>query len=310
MKKLLLLILVLAICVLPLTFAACSNVSQANKLFMSYACDDGGSELFTYTVYYQETPIGTMTMRFSPMTNAALDLESVSDPSGKVHIDAFTGTMLSVDLETTELLDKDSTDPDQPTHHTIHAFVLYSAASFSPAYSYRHSVINGVDEKMQVSYNGKYLQTYYYINGEEQPSSEVKASGYYDDEMLYALVRASDVGSSSYSFSFSCFSPKLNASDTLKITRKGAVEETSPVLKPLDFTPSEETPKHTVPCYEFSITTDNPYASSFTMTVTQKSQTVENEQINIANVKKIIVTIKEGDRKYVLSDVKVINPAK
>ena len=46
------------------------------------------------------------------------------------------------------------------------------------------------------------------------------------------------------------------------------------------------------------------------MTVTQKSQTVKNEQIDIANVKKIIVTIKEGDRKYVLSDVKVINPAK
>ena len=123
--------------------------------------------------------------------------------------------------------------------------------------------------------------------------------------MLYALVRASAVSDSSYTLSYSVANALTAATDTMSIVKMGEVKERISALEPRTYELAEGETYYTTPCYAFRIQTGNPYASTYSMAVTKDRQTVENDTLNITNVKKIITTIDEGEYKYVLTDVEI-----
>lgn len=290
MKKFLLIILILALCASPLLFAACSNVSQSSLLSFSYVCSEDGYELFTYDVFKDNAVVGAMTMKFEPLYDRSVTMVCLTEASGEKTFSGVTGTLLSVDLA-------------MNNGDTIKSRVLYDG-NFAPIFSYKKTVISTDVKEMQVSYEGKYLYTKLYVNGEEGPSTEHKASGCFDNEMLYALVRASAIGSSSYSFSFTSVNPLTAAPDTITISRASQVNESVKALEPTVLPEGTET--YTVPCYQFRISIDNAYAGSYTMNVAKENQTVKNDTLDINKVKKIIVSITEGDYLYKLSDVEIV----
>ncbi|MBO7390578.1 MAG: hypothetical protein J6U39_03935 [Clostridia bacterium] len=302
MKKVLLVILILTLCAAPLLFAACSSVSQRDLLTTGYVCSKDGYELFTYDVYMADEAdkytelVGTMTMKFEPKTAASFTLPSASE-EGEKQIEGFTGTLLSTDLT---MLNGD----------TITSRVIYDSACV-PTYSYKRTSIKAegsdlpVVKEMQVSYEGKYLYADLYVDGEKISSVEHKASGYYDNESIYAIVRASAIGESSYSLSFSCVNALTGTTNTMSISRQGEVNDAIELLTPANPKIPEGQDKYTTPTYVFSVSTDNQYASPYYMEITQKAQDVVNDKINIKNVKKVITTIIEGKYKYTLVDVEI-----
>ena len=297
MKKLLLTILILVLCATPLLFTACSSVSQRDLLTTGYVCGKDGYESFDYDVFkadeegYYTLPVGKMTMKFEPKENASFDLPSVGSENGK-KIEAFTGTLLSVDVT------MDNGD-------TVLSRVIYDSACL-PSYSYKRTVIGGVTKEMTVSYEDKYLYADCYENGEKVRSVEHKKANCYDNESLYAIVRASSVGASSYTLSFTCVNPLTGTANGMTISKSGTMDENIPILTPAEYTLPEGKEKFTTPTYVFSISTDNQYASPYYMEVTQTSQTVTNDKINIKNVKKVITSIIEAEYKYVLTNVTIV----
>ena len=295
MKKVLLTVLILALCAVPVLFTACSNVSQRDLLTTGYVCSDDGYEYFSYDVYQkdgeQKTLVGEMTMKFEPKKAVDVTLPSATEEAGQKTFASFSGTLLSIDVTMTN-------------GDSILSRVIYSS-SCAPTFSYKKTVIGGVEKVMQVSYEGKYLYAKRFENGKEAASLRYKAASCLDNESLYALVRASSVGNSSYSFSYKCVNPLTMNADGMTISRVGSSDETIDVLVPTDYTLPEGKEKYTTPTYVFRIQTDNQYASSYTMEITQKSQTVKNDKINVKNVKKIITSITEGDYVYVLKDVQI-----
>ena len=157
-------------------------------------------------------------------------------------------------------------------------------------------MIGGVDKVMQISYEEKYLYATRYENGVEAASYKHKSSGCYDNETLYAIIRASVVDESSYSLSYTAFNALTGNADGITISRGAAANENIPLLPPSVIPEGTETP--TTPTYTFTISTDNQYASSYSMEITQGSVTA-------SNVKKVIVSITEGNYKYVLSDLEI-----
>ena len=290
MKKTFLVLLILVLTAIPLLLTACNNVSQTDKLMQGYSCDE--YELFTYNVYYKGGVVGEMTMKFEVVAGESLTLPSATEEDKTVTFTGKKGTLLSTDLT-------------MGNGDAITSRVLYTNG-FSPVYSYKSTLIGGVTNEMQVDYNGKYLYAKRYENGKRTAYVREKASGLYDNEMLYALVRASSVGDSSYSMSFSTLNPLTAAKDTLTISKIGETEEAIAVLEPEDYVLPEGKTAFSLPCYNLRISTDNKYASTYSMTVAKSRQTVKNETIDIENVHKIITTITEGDYKYVLKDVKVV----
>ena len=295
MKKVLLIILILALCSAPVLFAACSNVSQRDLLTTGYVCSENGYEYFAYDVYHAEgnekTIVGEMTMKFEPKKAKNVTLPCLTEDSGEKTFNSFSGTLLSPDVT-------------MQNGDTILSRVIYGS-DLLPTYSYKRTVIGGVEKVMQVSYEGKYLYAKMFENGVEKSSVRHKASGCYDNESLYAIVRASQVGESSYSLSYTCVNALTGNADGMSISRVGNAEETYDVLVPTEYILPEGVEKYTTPTYVFRIQTDNQYASSYLMEITQKSQTVKNDKIDIKNVKKVITAIVEGEYRYILKDVQI-----
>ena len=299
MKKVILILLILVLCAAPLAFTACSNVSQRDLLTMGYVCSPDGYELFTYQMNYLEivnnkivtTPVGTMTMKFEPLNNKTVTMTTATS-EGKKSFTVANGTLLTISMQ--------RSDNDD----SVFSQVLYEG-SFAPVFSYKRTKVGDEVKTMQVSYEGKYLYTKLFVNGVETSSYRHKASGCYDNEMLYALVRASEVSASSYTLSYTCVNPLTAHADGMTITKTATGEEEIALFVPSDFTPTEEVPTYKTPYYLFQISTDNQYAGSYEMKVAQKSQTVNNGKLSIKNVKKIILSISEGHYEYLLSNVEI-----
>lgn len=297
MKKFLLTILILVLCATPLLFTACSSVSQRDLLTTGYVCSKDGYESFDYNVYkadedgYYTVLVGKMTMKFEPKENATLALPAADGENAKT-LESFTGTLLSVDVT------MDNGD-------TVLSRVAYDSACL-PSYSYKRTEVGGVKREMTVTYEEKYLYANLYENGAKVSDLEHKKANCYDNESLYAIVRASSVGASSYSLSFTCVNPLTAHADGITISKSGTMDENIPILTPTEYTLPEGKEKYTTPTYVFSISTDNQYASPYYMEVTESSQTVKNDKINIKNVKKVITSIIEGEYKYVLSNVQIV----
>ena len=295
MKKVLLAVLIIVLCASPMVFAACSNVSQRDLLTTGYVCSADGYEYFAYDVYQKDgngkTLVGEMTMKFEPKKAKNVTLPSATEESGEKTFNSFTGTLLSVDVT---MANGDS----------VTSRVIYSS-SCAPTFSYKKTVIGGVTKEMQVSYEGKYLYAKLFENGVEKNSVRHKSASCYDNESLYAIVRASAVGDSSYSLSYTCVNPLTGNADGMSISRSGEKDETIDILVPTDYTLPEGKEAYTTPTYVFTISTDNRYASTYSMQIAKSSQTVKNDKIDVKNVKKVITSITEGDYTYVLKDIQI-----
>ena len=133
MKKVILIVLVLLLAALPVTFAACSSVSQASLLQIAYICSEEGEELYTYDVYHLEadntkTKVGTMTMSFKLLDHADVTLDDPTAEDGKRIERNVSGGL----LVTTLTMDNDD---------SILSEVVYRSTRLSPIYSYKKTVI-------------------------------------------------------------------------------------------------------------------------------------------------------------------------
>jgi len=276
MKKILLVLLILVVAALPMAFAACSRTTQSSRLSTGYVCTKDGYELFSYRVFKGEQEIGTMTMCFRPLAEAEVSLPDPTKEGDRI-FKGVTGTRLDLSLVVPEKGD------------SVTSSVIYEG-DFTPIYSYKKTIIDGVTKEMQVVYEEKTVNTKLYQDGKEIDSAEFKNSGYYDNEMLYALVRASVINDSSYSFTYKCPNALTSSLDGMAITRSEAAEVSVPFLNATE----------KIPCYRFSISTENPYAKSYSMTVAQSKQKVDGIGVN-----KVITGIVEGEYKYNLDKVEI-----
>ena len=297
MKKVLLAVLILVLCATPLLFTACGSVSQRDLLTTSYVCSQNGYEYFEYDIFHADDdgkftePVGSMSMKFEPLKEKAVTLPCVGEEKERT-FDSYNGTLLTMKAEFTN-------------GDTILSQVIYSS-SCRPKFSYKCTNFSGVKKEMQVSYKGKYLYAKRYVNGVQKSSVRHKASGCYDNESLYAIIRASSIGDASYSLSYTCVNPLTGNADDMSISRTGSIDDAIAILTPKEYELPEGKEKFTTPTYVFRITTDNEYAGSYYVEITKNSQTVENDKINIKNVKKVITTIVEGEYKYALSNVEIV----
>jgi len=294
MKKALLIVLILLVAAAPIALTACSSVSQAQLLSTAYVCNvPGGYELFTYDVYYKTDVVGEMTLKFQPLTGEAVSVPDRTAEGGEKSFSSFKGTLLSMDLQMDGVYNSDS----------ITSKVLYTNA-FTPVYSYKKTNIGGVTKEMQVSYSSKYARTKLFVNGAEEKSSrhKIKNATVFDNEMLYAIVRATKVDESSYSLSFSSPNALTATLDSLTVSRSSTANANIKALEPKDKTAEEDA---STPAYLFRISTGNRYADTYSMEIAKDPVTVNNDYMNVENVKKVILKIVEGDYSYVLKGITI-----
>ena len=294
MKKALLIVLILLVAASPIALTACSSVSQAQLLSTAYVCDvPGGYELFTYDVYHKTDVVGEMTLKFEPLTGEAVSVPDRTAEGGEKNFTSFKGTLLSMDLRMDGVFNSDS----------ITSKVLYTNA-FTPVYSYKKTNIDGVVKEMQVSYSSKYARTKLFVDGKEEKTSrhKIKNATVFDNEMLYAIVRATKVDESSYSLTFSAPNALTATLDSLTVSRMATANANIKALEPKGKTSEKDT---ATPAYVFRISTGNRYAESYSMEIAKESVTMNNDYMNVKNVKKVILKIVEGDYSYVLKGITI-----
>ena len=305
MKKTLLILLILMLAASPIALSACSSVSQAQLLSTAYVCTvPGGYELFTYDVYYKTDVVGEMTLKFSPLSGEAVALPDRTEEGGEKSFSSFTGTLLSMDLQMNGVLNSDR----------VSSKVLYSN-EFSPAYSYKKTEIGGVTKEMQVTYSSKYARTKLFVDGKADKTSrqKIKNATVFDNEMLYAIVRATKVDDSSFSLSFSTPNALTATLDQITVSRSAATEVKIKALEPKEEEVAaaeseknaEEKKEYATPAYLFKISTGNRYASAYSMEIAKEPLTVNNDFMNVQNVKKVILKITEGDYSYILKGITI-----
>ena len=299
MKKFFIVLLILIVAALPVAVAACSNVAQSDMLTSAYVCstDGTGYELFTYKMYHEEngqkTVVGSMSLRFKPIYNTDVTLPDPTAES-KERTVKLLGTHLTMSYETTELFGNDKGTSE----------VLYDSG-FTPIYSYKRTEIGGTKKEMVVDYGAKYANTYLFVNDVQADASEQKIKGttHFDNEMLYAVIRASGVSQSSYSFSFASPNALTSTLETITVSKLSDVKENIPALVPTDATEETDTSKD---CYLFRIAIANTYATALAVYVAKEPITLHNEYMNVTNVKKAILKIQESDGySYILDGIEI-----
>ena len=136
------------------------------------------------------------------------------------------------------------------------------------------------------------------MNGTKASSVEHKKSNCYDNESLYAIVRASKVSESSYSLSFTCVNALTGNADGITISKAGTAEDT------ISLVTTDGVTERTVPTYIFTVSTDNQYASSYAIEIAQEDQPVKSGESTV-NAKKVIISIVEGAYKYSLKQIEI-----
>lgn len=296
MKKILLIISVLLLAALPVAFAACSSISQQALLQIGYVCSENGEELYTYDVYHREgenkeslVKVGSMTMSYRLVKNKAVSLSDIESETGLRTFENVFGGRLTINVT---LNNGDSVFSD----------VVYKSSQVAPIYSYKKTVIGGEEKIMQVVYgNGKYLHARRYEKTSADAETFQKVSDYrykkdgcYDNEQIYALVRASQIEStSSFSISYSCVSPLAATVDTITISKGSAV---APLEEALALPEDAK-------CYAVKISTGNSYASSYLLSIVNAN--TPEIRSTIKNAKKVIHTIVEDDYVYALKSIDI-----
>ena len=296
MKKLFLILCIVILAATPILFAACSRVSQTDMLSDPLIADN--AEIYTYKIYHGTDVIGEMTLTFKKAKTQDVVLPDPTAANNQKVISAFSGTQLSMAYKMDGVYGNDEG----------YSEVLYGN-DYSPVYSYKHTSVGGTVRDMCVVYETKYAYTHLYENGVETKSAEVKVknTAHFDNEMLYAIVRASGISQSSYTMSF--YSPNALTATRESITVSKVQEAKLKIPALLTANESEEE-EQGLSCYEFRIAIANTYAKTYSMFIAKDPITAtftkDDVEYTVSNVKKAIVTIQEGEYSYILDRIEVI----
>ncbi|MBP5405263.1 MAG: hypothetical protein J6Y74_04890 [Clostridia bacterium] len=294
MKKIILIALILILAALPLTIAACSRVSQSDMLTNPYVTE--GSEVFTYKMFHNDDEVGTMKLTFRKVADAAITLPDPTAESKVKIFSSFSGTHLTMTYALNGVFNDDSGSSE----------VLYDNA-YAPLYSYKKETTSGKVRELVVRYDAKYAYTYRYEDGIIADHAEIKVKNttHFDNEMIYAVVRASGISQASYTLSFASPNALTSTLETISISKVGDAKATIDDLVSTG-TPEDE---KAIPCYTFRLSISNSYASPYAISVAKEPLTIENENIHVSNVKKAILRIDEGEYHYVLKKIEVTEAA-
>lgn len=274
MKKILpiSIILIIIIILIVTSFSGCSNVSQLNKLQAPW----NNYEQFTYELSKTEgetsTVIGTMVMTFERILN-----ENTVINGDNYNIN---GSLCTMELDIAQ---------GDSAGDSITSIVAFKT-DFTPIASYKISDINGIENTSYIKYNTSKNKGTLIYNGIE---TEFKQSAsYYDNEMLYSLVRASDLNSKDYTMSFASTDNIDGGSRSISVA-KSSTELTINVNGHGD-----------VPCTAFSLTASAEYGNGTTLALAiAKSPLTIGEGENATDIVKAIVKITEGVYNYTLTNV-------
>ncbi len=278
MKKLFLtLSVVVLITAIMVAACGCSKVAQTDKLSNPLV----GDETYVYDVFYNTAVVGSLTIAWTDINNAKVGKEAGCDFSmGEYVNNSFTGKRLS------STLNMDNGD-------SIMSDVLYKA-SFAPVASNKVIVKDDKTSTAYVHYSSGKVNISTTVNAIKTESSLKVKSPYYDNEMLYAVIRASDIHDDSYSMSYSMPSALTRSVDTMSIVKSSALENVN----------LTEISSEAIPCYQFSITiSNNSYAGSYTVFLAKTNLPVTSANSSISAVKKAVVKIVEGDYSYILKSI-------
>ena len=294
MKKIILIALILILAALPITVAACSRVSQSDMLTDPYVT--GGSEIFTYKMFHNDDCVGVMTLTFEKLTKADVTLPDPTVESKTKLFNAFSGTHLTMTYALDGVFSEDSG----------YSEVLYDN-SYAPIYSYKKETASGKTRELVVRYETKYAYTYRYEDSVVTDSAElrIKNTTHFDNEMIYAVVRASGISQSSYTLSFASPNALTSTLETITISKVGDATATIDALVSTGTAEEEKA----IPCYTFQLSISNSYANRYAISVAKNPLTITNENIHVSNVKKAILRIDEGEYHYVLDKIEVLDAA-
>ncbi len=280
MKKILKIALTVAIIVImaAIALAGCSQVSQLNKLQAPWA----NYERYTYELTKSDGTdtqvIGQLVMTVQRLINAAVAINgddyTVNGAYATMHLDINAGDGAGDSISSQVVFNMD----------------------FTPVASYRQTVIDGVTNTSYVKYNTSKKKGTLIFNGEESVFKQ--EASYYDNEMIYLLIRASDLAASSYSVSFAATNNIEGGSRNISATK------TSDSVK-LTITPFGE-----VECANFALTAAADYGDGTILALSiAKSPLKINNDDNSPVVVKPIMRIAEGAYTYTLKNISLTESA-
>lgn len=277
MKKIILVIMIIAITMTASVLVACSQVNQLNMLSMGWL----DYECYTYNIYHTEgnnsTIIGTMTYIYNRVDG---EVEVNGKKFNQSH-----GAMIETKL---------TISGGEYSGSTMESVVIFGS-TFVPTASYKKFVCSDSSlsytsfaDYTKSSKNGSF--TYSDENGEK--TSEFKKSGAYDNECLYTLIRASVFETNNYSLSMRV---PDNSTYELRTVTIGKMAVDSKIKA--DYHDTEFT------CTAIAARVTSKKGSSTTHTAYYSNEPIK---VDGKDIVKPIVQIVEGNYKFVLSSVTTI----
>jgi len=254
--------------------AGCSNVSQLNKLeapWLDY-------EQFTYTlsetVGETVTDIGTLVITVRRLNSQAVTLN-------EENFENITGSYCTYELNVTS---------GDNAGDNIRSDVLFKR-DFTPIASYKVTDLSGTVNTSYIKYNTSKNKSTLTYNGTQ---SEFKQSAsVYDNEMLYLLVRASDVKDSKYTMSFSITDNVEGGARSITVSQGSELTVNLP-----DYGKVE--------CRSFTLSAAATYGDNVSLSLLLASSpiSISNGETTTDIVKPIIKII-EGAYSYTLTDISI-----
>lgn len=277
MKKIILVIMIIAITLTTSVLVACSQVNQLNMLSMGWL----DYECYTYNVYHTEgkdsTVIGTMTYTYTRVDG---EVEVNGKKFNQSH-----GAMIETKL---------TISGGEYQGSTMESVVVFSS-TFVPTASYKKFVCS--DDSLSYTSFADYTKsskngTFTYTDKDCETTSEFKKSGAYDNECLYTLIRASVFENQNYSISM-----RVPDNSTYELRTVAIGKATADAKTKCDYQNSEFT------CTVIAARVTSKKGSSTTHTVHYSNTPIK---VDGKDIVKPIVQIVEGDYKFVLASVTTI----
>jgi len=250
----------------------CSQVSQLNKLQAPWA----DYEKFTYEVSKTTgdttESIGTMTMIFERLNNVKTVINGNEF--------TVTGSACTTELNITA---------GENAGDSIVSKVAFKT-DFTPIASYRESDIGGTVNSVYILHNTSKNRGTIALNGSAPVTFKSRGINY-DNEMLYLLIRGSDLSVESYSMSFNLTNNIDGGSYSVSAARADTVTINT------DLGEKE--------CVNYSMNTAAAYGSGTTRTVSIAKSFITVENTDII---KPIVKITEGAYSYTLTAITTVKP--
>jgi len=202
MKKILTILIIVGI--LSVSLAGCSTpiestISSAWKAYENY----------TYEVKDDSGIVGTLNYSSERFDNQTLTL-------GGTTYENMSGTKIWYDLVINNSTDK------------VSAEVYYTTSPYRPFYSYKEILNKGISTVITAKYSGNDYKYTINIDGTEKSDElSVKKMTYYDNEMVYYIIRSTDLTSKNYSFTINVPSPQENKVQSRTVSRMSSEDEES-----------------------------------------------------------------------------------